>query len=395
MANEWIDKAYGGGAVATTLNGGINAAVTSITVTSGSNLGLDGSTGPYVITVDRTTLAASEEKMLVTARAGNVLTVQRGYDGTTAVSHLTLASVEHVMDAFSIEQANAMASAASANGSMSYRSAAFGYSQLPIGTSGLPIVSNGSIPQYAALGLTGLSAAVQALLYVAGDIKCSISSTEDTGWFLMNGQTLVNAQANLPALWAKAPAAWKSGSNLILPDWRNRVMVMDDSGASLTLGGLAGPVPSAGTMPKTIASGNLPLHTHTIDHDHGSFTSGGNSVDHFHNLNGATNNDSPTHAHQAPPNAGTTAFVVNGTGDLGGAGIATGGAAYALNSVTGPPNALHNHTINQNTGGASASHTHAIDPPNFTGSSGNGGFANTALDITPSGGVVNFFIKGH
>jgi hypothetical protein len=61
----------------TTLNGGINAAVTSITVTDGSVFPAE---GDYRVIV-------GEEIMLVTARSSNTLTVVRGIESTAAASH--------------------------------------------------------------------------------------------------------------------------------------------------------------------------------------------------------------------------------------------------------------------------------------------------------------------
>lgn len=359
MANEWTDKAYGGGAVATTLNGGINGVVTSVTVTSGANLLLDGSTGPYVITVDRTTLAASEEKMLVTARSGNVLTVQRGYDGTAAVAHNTLASVEHIMDAYSIDQANAMAAAASANGSMAYRSAAFAYSQLAIGTNGLPIVSNGSIPQYAALGVAGLSAAVQALLVPPGATMHTIAAAAPSGWLMMDGSTTVGADVLYPALWAIIPASWKSGTSLVLPDARGRAIIGAGTGSGLTARALSSLV-GAESVTLTSAQSGLPTHTPT-----GSVAATGfQSADHIHNVNGNTNNQNADHQHQ--PNAGDSGFLyANSTPSsfnlLGGAPAAGQSIVlYATNSVlTGTVNQNHQHFLNINSQGVSANHNHA------------------------------------
>jgi hypothetical protein len=66
----------------TTLNGAINNSVTSVTVTSSAGM----PNAPFEIQVDT---GANLEDMHVTAKAGNVLTVTRGQDGTTAVSHLT------------------------------------------------------------------------------------------------------------------------------------------------------------------------------------------------------------------------------------------------------------------------------------------------------------------
>jgi len=72
---------------ATTLNGAIDGVVTSITVTDGS---VFPATGEFRILID-------SEIILVTARATHVLTVERGADGTSAASHLTLADVTAVL----------------------------------------------------------------------------------------------------------------------------------------------------------------------------------------------------------------------------------------------------------------------------------------------------------
>jgi hypothetical protein len=97
-------KEYGGGAAATTLAGGINAAVTSFSVAAGSSFPT-GSTSPFVVVIDRGT--ASEEKCLILSRSGNTFTVSsRGYDGTSSTSHTISAAVEHCFDAVSADEAN-------------------------------------------------------------------------------------------------------------------------------------------------------------------------------------------------------------------------------------------------------------------------------------------------
>lgn len=71
----------------TTLNGAIDASQTSVTVT-------DGSTWPDPVAGDGPfTVQVDDEKLRVTARTGNVLTVTRGFDGTTAASHISLSAV--------------------------------------------------------------------------------------------------------------------------------------------------------------------------------------------------------------------------------------------------------------------------------------------------------------
>lgn len=69
----------------TALDGGINASVTTITVTDGTVFPSDG---------DFRARIAESEVVLVTGRSGNDLTVVRGQDGTTAASHSTGASVD-------------------------------------------------------------------------------------------------------------------------------------------------------------------------------------------------------------------------------------------------------------------------------------------------------------
>jgi len=147
MANEWVTKAYGGAAVSTTLNGGISGSVTSITVTSGSGLP-DGSAGSFVLSIDR---AGTEEKILVASRSGNTLTVtERGYDGTVAAAHLTLVSVDHVLDAYTVEQANRLAMAMASQYSMAFRGAGRTYTELPVGTEGKVLTVVSGAPAWAA-----------------------------------------------------------------------------------------------------------------------------------------------------------------------------------------------------------------------------------------------------
>lgn len=76
----------------TTVVGNITNSTTSMVV--GAVVGYP-STFPYVLAVDYN--GAAEELVLVTAAAGTTLTIQRGYNGTTAVSHSTGAQVRHVI----------------------------------------------------------------------------------------------------------------------------------------------------------------------------------------------------------------------------------------------------------------------------------------------------------
>jgi hypothetical protein len=79
-----------------TLNGGINSSVPSITVTDGS---VFPSVGDFRIIVD-------SEIMLVTNRSTNVLTVTRGAEGTTAATHSSGAMVTVILTRASLLKLN-------------------------------------------------------------------------------------------------------------------------------------------------------------------------------------------------------------------------------------------------------------------------------------------------
>ena len=101
---SYIQKSYVGAAPPRTVSTGINASDTSIVINSGTDWP-DGASYPFVIVINRGN--ATEEKILITSRSGTTLTVQtRGYDDTTAASHGVGETVEHVLDAQTIAQAN-------------------------------------------------------------------------------------------------------------------------------------------------------------------------------------------------------------------------------------------------------------------------------------------------
>jgi hypothetical protein len=151
----------------------------------------------------------------------------------------------------------------------------------------------------------------------------------------------------------------------------------------------------------------LPTHTHAIDHDHGSVTSSIDSGDHTHGVDppatasgGISANHTHfegTHTHDYRASTDTAGGTARSR-LTGGGGIVsgTGGILSADLGDTGTVSSDHAHTTDIgafNTGGESANHTHTVDLPNFTGSSGNGGFANTALNVVNPFLIVTFIIK--
>lgn len=100
-------KDYAGGAADTTIVGDITSG--SLTISVASSTGWPtGSGGPFTVVIDAGT--ASEEKVLVTSRSSTVLTVassgDRGFDGTTATSHSSGATIQHCLAATDLDEAN-------------------------------------------------------------------------------------------------------------------------------------------------------------------------------------------------------------------------------------------------------------------------------------------------
>jgi len=107
-----------------------------------------------------------------------------------------------------------------------------------------------------AVAVADLAAAVQNLLVPAGTVAATISSTADTGWLLLDGSAVSSADSLYPSLWSVAPASWKSGTTLTLPDMSNKTL----GGSGTTTLGAAG-----GANSVTLSTANLPSHFHTVD----------------------------------------------------------------------------------------------------------------------------------
>lgn len=102
-------KGFAGAAVPTTLTGSsmtAGAPAAGGTFTIDSAAGWTFTTMPFVVVIDRG--LPSEEKILCSNIAGATITVQqRGYDGTAAAAHTTgTATVLHVLDSITVDEAN-------------------------------------------------------------------------------------------------------------------------------------------------------------------------------------------------------------------------------------------------------------------------------------------------
>lgn len=93
-----------GSVQAQALTANISNSSTSFDVADGSSFPT-GSLNKFVVVIGRATV--DEEKILISARSGNTLTVSaRGYDGTIAVAHAAGSIVDHVLDANAVQSMN-------------------------------------------------------------------------------------------------------------------------------------------------------------------------------------------------------------------------------------------------------------------------------------------------
>jgi hypothetical protein len=106
-AGSYERKEFVGGAPATTITGSITDAATSFDIDDATGWPT-ATTYPFVCVIDRG--AATEEKILVGARSTVTLSsITRGYDNTTEQAHSSGSTIEHAIDASTVDQVNRLA----------------------------------------------------------------------------------------------------------------------------------------------------------------------------------------------------------------------------------------------------------------------------------------------
>jgi microcystin-dependent protein len=212
----------------------------------------------------------------------------------------------------------------------------------------------------------------QTALQPVGSVQFWIGDTAPAGWVLMNGQTLTNAETIYPDLWAVVPAQFKSGSDIILPDCRGRVMVGRSSEAEFNQVGATG---GAKTVALTIPQ--LPSHGHGAGNlqatDSGSLSMSGSA-----SVSGDTGN-AGAHTHQIL----TDIRGDHGHGLGGGVGIAfvTGFSPSAYGSTTPTLFGLRESAPWEVSGNGAGRHFHAggtDDPGNHRHQFSGGGSASVS-----------------
>ncbi len=203
------------------------------------------------------------------------------------------------------------------------------------------------------------------------------------------------AMPPIGTIWMYDGAGWVD--NVTLPGWYACIPENEDGGASgLSFGivsmvdrfvmgrGNAAVGAVGGTNSYQLTAGQLPSHTHTINHDHTAFTSGGESRDHSHSVSGSVNG-SGSHNHwdgfrHSYGNSGAYVYAMSGNqGSIGVTYSNTSSVSYMARTSS----TSHSHTWSGSSGGRSAGHTHAINVPNYAGNSGGTGGGQT-IDNRPA-----------
>lgn len=141
-------------AIQTTLSGGITASATSVPVTATTGF----PAAPFILVLEPGT--ANQEAVLVTVVAGLNLTVTRGYDSTTGVSHNAGAVVQHSHIGIDFREANAHVNA---------NTGVHGLTGTVVGTSDIQTVTNKTISA-ASNTLSGIAASSFVLSNGSGNL---------------------------------------------------------------------------------------------------------------------------------------------------------------------------------------------------------------------------------
>jgi microcystin-dependent protein len=191
----------------------------------------------------------------------------------------------------------------------------------------------------------------------SGMLTMTAASTAPSGWMLCNGSAISRTTyADLFTAIGTTYGVGDGSTTFNIPDLRGRVAVGADS-SQTEFDALA---ETGGTKTVTLTTSQIPVHNHSINHDHAAFnaTSGGISANHTHGLNALAGND-------------------QGSGF--GHARAAGGQGFGLNYSTGTVSSDHSHTT-------------TIDVPNFAGTSGDAGSGSAHNNLQPYI-VVNYIIK--
>jgi hypothetical protein len=144
-------RKYSSISVATTLNGTISSSTTTIQVATGTAALLlggvtltAGNVDQFAIAIDPDT--ASEEICFVTAVSGDIFTVVRGRASSTAITHTTGATIQHVLTGEDLDYFNSLSPTAyiTAKGDILAGTAAGALDNVAVGTNDFALVADSS-----------------------------------------------------------------------------------------------------------------------------------------------------------------------------------------------------------------------------------------------------------
>ena len=147
-------RQYKGAAASTTTTNSLTSVDTSVTLTATTGWPSTPAV-PFYVVIDPGT--SSEEKCSATI-SGSTLTLTRGQDDTTAVSHSSGATIYPVFSADDADEANALASVMTTRGDIIKMGTGPTVARLAIGSSGAVLYSDGTDPAWASLSTAGIAA---------------------------------------------------------------------------------------------------------------------------------------------------------------------------------------------------------------------------------------------
>lgn len=287
MPNNYILKDFDGGAQKTTITSAMNNSATSFSVVDGSTF--PPGSNPFVIVVDRG--LATEEKILISSRVGNSFNVlERAYDGSSAQAHALGAVVEHVLDAYTVEQANRLSNLQTTKGDLIAHDGST-TQRLGVGSNSTVLVADSaqtSGVKWAQIeansissgAIAAIAAQVETLIspsgVPAGVITQFAGSTAPSGWLICDGQSV--STTTYASLFAAINYTYGgSGGSFTLPNLKGRVPVGRDSaqGEFDNLGETGGAKTHALTISELAQHNHNPgtlgtvSETHTHSHDGG------------------------------------------------------------------------------------------------------------------------------
>jgi hypothetical protein len=200
-------RKYSSISVATTLNGTISSTTTTIQVAAGTTALLLGGVTLAPGNVDQFAIAinpdtASEEIVFITGVSGDILTVVRARAGSTAITHTTGATVQHVLTGEDLDYFNSLSAAQyiTAKGDLLAGTGAGAIARRSVGTNDQALVADST----AATGVSYKGVLLSSTFTTKGDIIAATGS----GTYIRqgvgtNGQVLTADSAQADGLiWA-------------------------------------------------------------------------------------------------------------------------------------------------------------------------------------------------